>query len=56
MLKVASNSIAVFMRKRIKIVSGAELVYSFEVELSLLVVMDLEYVIDGREEADIAIR
>ena len=55
-LKMASISISDSMRKRIKIVCGVELVYSFEVELSLLVVRDLEYMINRREQADIATR
>ena len=55
-MKMASNSISDSMRKRIKIVCGAELVNSLEVELSLLMERDPEYVMDRRKEADIATR
>ena len=53
---LASNSISDSMRKRIKIVCGAELVNSLEVELSLLMESDPEYVMDRRKEADVATR
>ena len=55
-LQLLSSPISDSMWKKIKIVCGADLVRSFEIELSLLVEQDLEYVMDRREEADIAIR
>ena len=51
---MAYNSIYKSIQKRIKLVCGAELVNSLEVELSLLVERDPEYVMDRRKEADIA--
>ena len=53
---MAPNSISDYMRKKIKIVCGVDLVCCFEVELSSPVERNLEYVMDRREEADIATR